>query len=93
MLKKAVLLACAVWSVVGPAWGAALQNTDSQPYDLLITEPGRPYASGYRVVENSQVDICFQGCRITLTATGQTVDVGPNDTVVIDSGVMTVTSP
>jgi hypothetical protein len=29
---------------------------------------------------------------ITLVSTGQTLRVGPNDTVVIDSGVMSVTA-
>lgn len=72
---------------------ASLQNTDSQAYNLVITEPNRPYSTSYQVVENSQVDICFLGCTMTLLATGQTVEVGPQDTVVIDNGAMTVTNP
>ena len=72
---------------------ASLQNTDSQAYTLMITEPNRPYSTSYQVVENSQVEICFLGCTMTLLATGQTVEVGPQDTVVIDDGAMTVTSP
>lgn len=77
-----------------PAAGftATLQNTDSQSYDLQIAETGRPYASQYTIVENAQVDICFSGCVITLVSTGQKLRVGPNDTVVIDSGVMSVTA-
>ena len=40
--------------------------------------------------EHAQVDFCFLGCQVTLLTTGQTVSVGPQDTVVIDDGVMTV---
>ena len=73
-------------------WAATLQNTDSQAYDLKIQESGRPYSSQYQVIENAQVDICFNGCEMTLLSTGQTVRVNPNDSVVIDNGVMNVTS-
>jgi hypothetical protein len=88
---RAIALIIATLSVIGTALAASLQNTDSQPYELVITEPGRPSAS-YRIIENSQVEICFLGCEMTLLSTGQTVSVGPKDTVAIDSGVMTVTS-
>jgi len=73
-------------------WAATLQNTDSQAYDLQIQESGRSYSSQYQVIENAQVDICFNGCEMTLLSTGQTVRVNPNDAVVIDNGVMNVTS-
>ena len=73
-------------------WAATLQNTDSQAYDLQIQESGRPYSSRYQVIENAQVDICFNGCEMTLLSTGQTVRVNPNDSVVIDNGVLNVTS-
>ena len=73
-------------------WAATLQNTDSQAYDLQIQESGRPYSSQYQVIENAQVDICFNGCEMTLLSTGQTVRVNPKDAVVIDNGVMNVTS-
>lgn len=77
--------------VSAPTFAASLQNTDSQSYELQILEFGRPYSSNYRVVENAQVEICFNGCQMTLLKTGQTVTVNPKDSVVIDSGVMTVT--
>lgn len=70
---------------------ATLQNTDSQSYELQILEFGRPYSSDYRIVENAQVEICFNGCQMTLLSTGQTVSISPKDSVVIDSGVMNVT--
>ena len=91
MIKRAIALTIGTLSALGTAWAASLQNTDSQPYELVITEPGRPSAS-YRIIENSQVEICFLGCEMPLLSTGQTVSVGPRDPVVIDSGVMTVTS-
>ena len=39
------------------------------------------------MIENAQVEICFSGCMMTLVASGQTVMVNSNDSVVIDSGV------
>jgi len=39
---------------------------------------------------NTRRSFCFLGCQVTLMKTGQTVSVGPQDTVVIDDGVMTV---
>ena len=91
MLMRATLFAIISLTMLGAAWAASLQNTDSQAYELVIGEPGRPIAN-YRIVENSQVEICFLGCEMTLLSSGQTVSVGPKDTVVIDSGAMTVTS-
>jgi len=73
-------------------WAATLQNTDSQAYELQIQEFGRPYGSQYRIIENAKVEICFNGCEMTLLSTGQTVRVGPKDAVVIDNGVMSVTA-
>jgi hypothetical protein len=73
-------------------WAATLQNTDSQAYELQIQESGRPYGSQYRIIENAQVEICFYGCEMTMLSTGQTVRVNPKDSVVIDNGVMSVTS-
>jgi hypothetical protein len=83
-----------ILSFTGPlaAFAATLQNRDSQPYDLQIQESGRPYSSQYQVIQNAQVDICFNGCEMTLLSTGQTVSVNPKDSVVIDNGVMNVTS-
>jgi len=92
-MKKLILfltMLTLVTSVTG--WAATLQNTDSQAYELQIQESGRPYGSQYRIIENAQVEICFSGCVMTLVATGQTVRVGPNDAVVIDNGVMSVTA-
>jgi long-subunit fatty acid transport protein len=76
----------------GAAFSATLQNMDSQAYELQIQESGRSYSSQYRIIENAQVEICFNGCAMTMLATGQTVQVNPNDSVVIDSGVMSVTA-
>jgi hypothetical protein len=92
-MKKILLL---IWIagllVPGAALTATLQNTDSQSYNLQILEAGRPYPSQYTIIENAQVEICFSGCMMTLVATGQTVQVNQNDSVVIDSGVMSVTA-
>jgi hypothetical protein len=92
-MKPSIILLM-ILGLTGPlaAFAATLQNTDSQPYDLQIQESGRPFSSQYQVIQNAQVDICFNGCEMTLLSTGQTVSVNPNDAVVIDNGVMNVTS-
>ena len=92
-MKQSVIFLM-ILTLAGPfaVSAATLQNTDSQAYDLQIQESGRPYGSQYQVIENAQVDICFNGCEMTLLSTGQTVRVNPNDSVVIDNGVMNVTS-
>jgi len=92
-MKKILLLVwIAAFLAPGAAWTATLQNTDSQSYNLQILETGRPYPSQYTIIENAQVEICFNGCEITLLSTGQKVRVGPKDAFVIDNGVMKVTS-
>jgi len=85
-----LMLALLIPGVAGLA--ATLQNTDSQSYELQILEAGRPYGSEYRIIENAKVEICFNGCEMTLLSTGQTVRVNPKDSVVIDTGAMNVTS-
>jgi hypothetical protein len=92
MRKVFLLVWIAALLAPGAALAATLQNTDSQAYELQIQESGRPYGSQYRIIENAKVEICFSGCVMTLVATGQTVSVGPKDAVVIDNGVMSVTS-
>ncbi len=92
-MSRRILAMAMILALPCTAWAASLRNTDSQAYNLMITEPNRPYSTSYQVVENSQVEICFLGCTMTLLATGQTVEVGPQDTVVIDDGAMTVTNP
>jgi hypothetical protein len=70
---------------------ATLQNTDQQRYQLELRPPGEPFRY-YTIIENSEVEICMHGCEMVLLGSGQAVTVGSNDTVVIDSGVMSVTS-
>ena len=92
-MKQSVIFLM-ILTLAGPfaVFAATLQNTDSQPYELQIQESGRPYGSQYRVIENAKVEICFNGCEMTLLNSGQTVRVNPKDSVVIDNGVMNVTS-
>jgi hypothetical protein len=92
-MKKALLLTgIATMLAHGLAPAATLQNTDSQSYDLQIVESGRSFGSRYTIIENAQVEICFSGCVMTMVPTGQTVNVNPKDTVIIDSGVLSVTA-
>jgi hypothetical protein len=55
-------------------------------------EAGGSFGSRYTIIENAQVEICFSGCVMTMVSTGQTVQVAPKDTVMIDSGVLSVTA-
>ena len=91
MKKNLLLIWIAVLLVHSTALAANFQNTDQQSYQLAIKPFDGP-PSYYTIIENAQVEICFQGCEMTLLNTGQTVTVNPNDTVVIDSGVMSVTA-
>jgi hypothetical protein len=81
-------------ALAGPftVFAATLKNTDSQAYELQIQESGRAFSSRYRIVENAQVQLCHNGCALTLLSTGQTVQVNPEDSVVIDNGVLSVSS-
>jgi hypothetical protein len=76
----------------GLAQAATLQNTDSKGYALQILEAGKSFSSQYQIIENAQVEICLDGCVMTMVSTGQTVRVNPNDAVVIDNGVISVSA-
>jgi hypothetical protein len=91
MKKNLFWIWIAVFLVPGAALAATLQNTDQQSYQLAIRPFDGP-SSYYTIIENAQVEICFNGCEMTLLSTGQTVRVNSKDAVVIDSGVMSVTS-
>lgn len=90
MKKLLVFLMANLFLIPAVAMAATLQNTDSQGYELQILEPGQPYSSRYRIIENAKAEICPYGCELTLLRSGQTVWVNRKDTVVIDDGVMTV---
>lgn len=91
-MKKSILLLAALTLLAsGASQAAILQNTDSQAYDLQLQESGRPFSSPYRILAIAQVEICFNGCEMTLLSTGQTVRVNPNDAVMIDNGGISVT--
>lgn len=92
MKRLSIFLTLLILGSPFAAFAATLQNTDSQPYELQILESGQPYPRQFRLIENSKVEFCFYGCQVTLLATGQTVQVNPKDSVVIDSGVISVTS-
>jgi len=92
MCKPLFWMLMGVFLVPALSSGATLQNTDSQSHELILLETGRVHGSSYTIIENAQVEVCFSGCMMTLVASGQTVRVNPNDTVVIDSGVMSVTA-
>jgi len=91
-MGKFMLLLTVVLITSATVWAATLQNTDSQAYELQIQESGRSYGSQYRIIENAKAEICLYGCEMALLSTGQTVNVNPRDTVVIDCGVMSVTA-
>jgi hypothetical protein len=91
-VMKQTVIFLMILTLGGPlaVFAATLQNTDSQEYELQIQESGRPYGSQYRMIEHAKVDICFNGCEMTLLSTGQTVRINPNDAVVISNRIMNV---
>ena len=87
-----VALAIIVGGLPGSAWAAAVQNTDNQGYELIIVEPGyrQDVRRPFQILEHSRTEICFYGCDLYLSSTGQGVRIGPDDTVTISWGVMRV---
>jgi hypothetical protein len=97
-MKQSIIFLIAM-TLAGPlaVFAATLENTDSQEYELLIKQEGRPYGrynetygDEYRILEHCKTDICHYGCEMILVSTGQKVVVRPRDEVVISYRVMKV---
>jgi hypothetical protein len=66
-----------------------LENGDLDDYQYQIFGPGGvPLAGGTIYSQSVQADICVEGCTLKLLKTGQTITMQPDDTIVINDGVM-----
>jgi hypothetical protein len=86
-LYVALLTACLV--VSGTAVSAAtLTNNDGQSYRVEANVDGQIY--GVTILDGATISLCDYGCELRLDSSGQTITVQPNDAIVIDDGVMSV---
>jgi hypothetical protein len=67
---------------------ATLTNNDGQSYVVEANVEGQIYA--VTILDGATISLCDYGCELRLAKTGQTITVQPNDSVVIDDGVMSV---
>ena len=61
--------------------------------DGVLNDNRIEYGTGVsygRIDAHAETSICKHGCELTLTKTGQTINVKPGDRVVIDKGEMQV---
>ena len=90
MKKTAVLgaiLACMLIPCIG--FAGTFENWDSTNYEYRTSGTGD--VLGGMIHEQSTIyGFCNQGCDLTLESTGQTITVGPNDTVIIENGVLKI---
>ena len=62
-----------------------LQNTDPDPYKYEATTDGVPsYGTIYG--NSTLYDFCNYGCVLKLVDSGQTIEVQPDDNIIIDNG-------
>ena len=67
---------------------ATLTNSDGQSYRVEANVEGQIYA--VTILDGATIALCDYGCELRLVNTGQTITVEPNDSIVIDNGVMSV---
>jgi len=85
---------CSVLLILGLLASAAtlsastLQNNDGQSYVVEVRVDGQIYRA--TVLDGATVNLSDYTCEAILVQTGQSLTVGPNDSVVIDNGVMSV---
>ena len=68
--------------------GSTLENKDGQSYVVDVIDAGQMYR--VTLLDGATISLCDYGCAIRLVATGQTLAVEPNDSVVISYGVLRV---
>jgi hypothetical protein len=86
-LYFALLIACFLVSAVAVS-AATLQNTDGHSYVIEAMLDGQRYR--VTILDGVTISLCDYGCALRLVETGQTIAVQPNDSIVIDNGVMSL---
>ncbi len=86
-LYGVLLISCLL---VYPAAGSpsTLENTDGQSYEVEVRADGQSYRA--TILDGSTTSLCNYGCELILVQTGQSLTVQPNDSVVIDNGVLRI---
>jgi hypothetical protein len=67
---------------------ATLTNNDGESYVIEVMVDGQRYE--VTMLDGATISLCDYGCALRLVETGQTIAVQPNDSVVIDDGVLSV---
>jgi hypothetical protein len=83
----ALLIPCLLLSAAA-ASAATLTNNDGNSYVIEAMVDGQRYR--VTILDGATISLCDYGCALRLVATGQTIAVEPNDSVVIDDGVLSV---
>ena len=66
-----------------------MENMDLDDYQYQTFGPGGiPLTGGVIYSQSVQGDFCVEGCILKLLKTGQTIIMQPDDTIVINDGVM-----
>jgi len=85
---------CSVLLILGLLASAAtlsastLQNNDGQSYVVEVVVDGQVYRA--TVLDGATVALSDYTCQVILLQTGQKLTAQPDDSVVIDNGVMSV---
>ena len=67
----------------------AIENMDLDDYQYQTFGPGGiPLTGGVIYSQSVQGDFCVEGCILKLLKTGQSITMQPDDTIVINDGVM-----
>ena len=88
-MKRSGLVAMVVIALFLPTvlQAGTFENTDPNPYQYETIINGVPtYGTLYG--NSALYGFCDEGCELILTATGQTIQMKPDDHIVINNGVM-----
>ena len=88
-MKRSGLVAMVVIALSLPTvlQAGTFENTDPNPYQYETIINGVPtYGTLYG--NSALYGFCDEGCELILTATGQTIQMKPDDHIVINNGVM-----
>ena len=83
-----VLLILGLLAFAATLSASTLQNNDGQSYLVEVVVDGQVYRA--TVLDGATVALSDYTCQVILLQTGQSLTAQPNDSVVIDNGVMSV---
>ena len=88
-MKRLGLIAMVAAALLLPTvlQAGTFENTDPNPYQYETIFDGVPtYGTLYG--NSALYGFCDEGCELILTSTGQTMEMKPDDHIVINNGVM-----